>query len=78
MGDIPAIYGDGIFNDENSASNNYTSDHEVHHTTRTHVGDLKLDWDMGWADLISQTTFIHYNLARLIHADDGLGFGGRG
>ncbi len=62
MGDIPAIYGDGIFNDENSASNNYTSDHEVHHTTRTHVGDLKLDWDMGWADLISQTTFIHYNL----------------
>jgi iron complex outermembrane receptor protein len=62
VGDIPAIYGDGIFNDENSASNNYTSDHEVHHTTRTHVGDLKLDWDMGWADLISQTTFIHYNL----------------
>ncbi len=40
VGAIPAIYGDGVFNDENSASNNYTSDHEVHHTTRTHVGDL--------------------------------------
>ncbi|WP_068077665.1 TonB-dependent receptor [Novosphingobium lentum] len=62
VGNIPAIYGDGLLDGHTSQFTSLTQSGESEHLTRSHIANLKADLDLGSVQLVSQTSYVAYKL----------------
>lgn len=62
VGAIPAVYGDGKFDDHTSQFTSLTSNGETYHDTRSNIGNLRGEFDLGHVTLVSQTAYVTYKL----------------
>ena len=62
VGAVPARYGDGVLNDHTSQFTTITNDGDSHHQTKSDVGNLKVQFQVGEHQLISQTSYLDYKL----------------
>jgi iron complex outermembrane recepter protein len=67
---LPAIYGEGVFNDEESEYTARTPEHETTHQTVSNLVNLKFEGALGSLHAVSQTGYVEYGL----HFDDDFDF----
>jgi len=62
IGNVPAFYGEGILDGHTSQFTGRTANGETFHRTRSHIGNVKAEFDIGDHTLISQTSYVAYKL----------------
>jgi iron complex outermembrane receptor protein len=67
---LPAQFGEGLFNDQESEYTARTPEHETTHHTVSNLVDFKVEGDAGPLHAVSQTGYVQYGL----HFDDDLDF----
>jgi iron complex outermembrane recepter protein len=60
---LPPMYGEGVFNDQESELDPDNVNRETTHVTRSDFVNLKLSWQLGDRHLVSQTGYVQYRLA---------------
>ncbi|HEX7760701.1 MAG TPA: TonB-dependent receptor [Caulobacteraceae bacterium] len=81
VGPIPAAYGDGVLDDHTSQFTLATSSGETEHATRSHLASVVGEMQLGKFQLISQTSYVRYDLNNLddfdFSIDNAVNFGRR-
>lgn len=62
-GALPPIYGSGVLGGSSSQFTSRGKNGDTYHVTRSYIANLKGELAVGDHTLISQTSYIHYNLA---------------
>jgi iron complex outermembrane receptor protein len=62
IGPIPPSYGDGLLNDHTSQYTSLNNDGDTYHQTKSDIGSVKLQLQLGDHQLISQTSYLDYDL----------------
>ena len=61
-GTLPAYYGESQLNGQTSQFTSLTSNGDSFHRTRSHIGTVKGELDLGGVTLVSQTSYVAYKL----------------
>jgi iron complex outermembrane receptor protein len=59
---LPASFGEGAFNDQESEYTALTKRHETTHQTTSNLASVKLEWPLGPFSAVSQTGLVEYRL----------------
>jgi iron complex outermembrane recepter protein len=59
---LPAAFGEGVFNDQESELTTRNANQESTHHTRSDLVNLKMIWHLGAVNLVSQTGYMQYRL----------------
>lgn len=62
VGPMPPGYDNGVLDGEARSFTAATSDGETHHRTRSHIANLKAEFDLGDHVFVSQTAYVRYKL----------------
>lgn len=62
VGNVPAFYGEGVLDGHTSQFTARTANGETFHRTRSHIGNLKAELELGDLTLVSQTSYVSYKL----------------
>lgn len=62
VGNIPASLGDPVLDGHTAQFTSLTDNGETYHDTKSHIVSLKAELDIGDHTLVSQTSYIHYDL----------------
>lgn len=62
VGAVPPSLGDPVLDDHTAQFTSMTDNGDTYHNTRSHIASVKAELDIGEHTLISQTSYIRYNL----------------
>ncbi|HWM66968.1 MAG TPA: TonB-dependent receptor [Steroidobacteraceae bacterium] len=78
VGQVPGIYGDGVLDGHTSQFTGLTNDGDTQHETKSHLLSLKAELQLGENSLVSQSSYVHYDLHNVddfdFSPDDSINF----